>query len=972
MANFGGGFIAGSIVGKLLLDKSGWNQSIRDVDKDKNKLKGTVGQIGSSFMKMSKIILLAGAGATSALVAMTKKTATAGDEIAKLSKRVGISAETLSGYGHAAKLGGSSLEGFAAGARRLSSAMMDTQNGLLESKRAFDSLGISVADSTGQLRPMDDVLMEVADRFSEMADGTAKAALSQDIFGRSGMALIPMLNEGSEGLKRHREEAERLGIVFTDKAAKASEEFNDSMTRLKASVEGTSRALAIELMPIMTDITNRLTNFMVSVKDAITKNAQGIATGVLQAFKIVVQAIEGVMLAFNALKLAVFKVGEAIVQALVKRLIPIAVVVDALAKKFSILKGTSDALFEAIKNLVWIGVEYQEQSDKSLETMSDIVGTFEKLLEAVGKIGDEFSGTGKKIGKDFVPTLGTVKKTLEETEVLIAKDFSYALKHATTYLIRVRDYTGKLNRELELSREHFRRLAEVMETDASAAFLTFYNTLQLGLNLLFMTRGGPSFPFFKRIEKGIFDVQELWKNMNQQIEAEWIRGISKLVTAFSSFRDALAGIAQNILTIFGDTIGMIVVAWVKGTITMQAAVEGIKMALKALAVFIMVDWTKKFLTWVGILKEKVDPAIQAILDKLEKAREEGEKIWELINKIQLKQGDGGTPRRSDKTRQGEDYNDWLRGDLGQYISKIPAGLKSMIEFQKSPQALMRIGRIARASIGMMISQGYTLFQALTALKEPLTMLRDKYLELGRSAPAALQPMLDMIEKMEKRPKLFEAMSGLMDVFNAFVKSGWMTQSLFKDLTAGAQGFVRQILGVTGNLRKAIGDLGSLSKEQIMMLAPILVPFLEAAQKFGLKLPAWIADLAKKAGIKIEEQPIAKVPGLLEDIHKRLFNQATRIVLAIRGLGAKFEKALGNIPSGAGGLDMYSGDQGGLVRYHPREQVSITPGSFNIQMESTPIIVKIGEREIFNVVAKHSVKQGKRGRFKVSTRSLVEA
>jgi len=155
-----------------------------------------------------------------------------------------------------------------------------------------------------------------------------------------------------------------------------------------------------------------------------------------------------------------------------------------------------------------------------------------------------------------------------------------------------------------------------------------------------------------------------------------------------------------------------------------------------------------------------------------------------------------------------------------------------------------------------------------------------------------------------------------------------------------------------------------------MLAPIIAPFLQAAQQFGLKLPAWIADLAKKAGIKIEEQPIAKVPGLLEKVHERIGKQGTRLVNAIQGLGRRLEKAIGGIPSGQTGLDFYSGSQGGLVRYHPRERVSVSPASFNIQMQPTPIIVKVNEQTLFDIVARNSVREGKYGHFKVQSRAVV--
>jgi hypothetical protein len=713
----------------------------------------------------------------------------------------------------------------------------------------------------------------------------------------------------------------------------------------------------------------------------LEKWANQTARVVLRAFKIIIQGVQYFIAGLQILKATWNDIMLGITLQLMRFQEWQIKVFGNLSLIFPKLRETVKSMIDNYAGLREQAKGYSEESDKHIEKAADLLVGFDKLIAVIDEAINSTEKISKKT-KDFTGNIGEpdglggelakIKEKLKNTATLVGRDLSYALKYATTYLIRVKDYTGRVNREMEVARDNFRKFAEVLETDVTTAFNYFLNTLQLGLNLLFMTRGGPAFPFFVKIKNELTDLERFWRDINQQIEAEWIRGISNLITEFKSFRDTLRNLARNILRIFGDTIGMIVIEWVKGTIKMKQALESVKLALKALAGFVMIEWGKQLLSFLGILRDEADDEVDAILKKLDEAREKGEEVLETIRKISLAQSEAEEGiRRSEKTRQGTDLLEATRDYLRQFVEKIPSGLTAMIDFQQHPRMLMRLGRIARASIGMMISQGYTLFETLTALKEPLNMLREKYAAIGRAAPPALQPMLDMLTKMEERPKLFKGMSGLLDVFKAFVESGWMTQSLFKDLTAGAQGFVREILGVSGNLRKAIGDLNSLSKEQIMMLAPIITPFLEAAQKFGLKLPAWIEALAKKAGIKIAEQPIAKVPGLLTRIHDRIGKQATRIIVALQNATTRIEKALGAIPSAQGGLEMYTGNQTGLVRYHPREQVTITPQvnlSPSFAFEPQPII--LNGRQIGLAMAPHIPKLSADGRLKMHERGMT--
>jgi hypothetical protein len=206
----------------------------------------------STVTSVAKLSAAIGA-ASVAVFAFTKRVAATGDQFAKMSAKVGASTEFLSAFAHAARLGGASTEGMEKSIGRMTRVMSDASNGLATAKRSFDDLDIEVQKTDGSLRAVPEVLLEVADRIAGMTDETKQAALAQEIFGRSGLTLLPVLKQGSAAIREHMEEARRLGIVWSAEAAKAAEDFNDNIERLGRGVEGISMQLAGPLIKALGD-----------------------------------------------------------------------------------------------------------------------------------------------------------------------------------------------------------------------------------------------------------------------------------------------------------------------------------------------------------------------------------------------------------------------------------------------------------------------------------------------------------------------------------------------------------------------------------------------------------------------------------------------------------------------------------------------------------------------------------------------
>lgn len=180
------------------------------------------------------------------------------DDMGKAAQKVGVSVEALSRLEYAAKLSDVSLEQLTGGLQRLSKGMADVASGSTgPAASAFEALGISVTNAAGQLRDSDVVFAEVADRFARMEDGSTKTALAIGIFGKAGANLIPLLNEGKDGLAALADESDRFGQTISQSAAANAEDFNDNLTRVQAGMQGVTNVITAAALPALTYLSNK-------------------------------------------------------------------------------------------------------------------------------------------------------------------------------------------------------------------------------------------------------------------------------------------------------------------------------------------------------------------------------------------------------------------------------------------------------------------------------------------------------------------------------------------------------------------------------------------------------------------------------------------------------------------------------------------------------------------------------------------
>jgi hypothetical protein len=193
------------------------------------------------------------------------------DAIGDISPATGVAIKDIAGLQMAFQFGG--LE-----AGEFEKTMIKLSGAIAKGDESIAMLGVNMRDANGGLRESKAVLYDLADAFAEMEDGTRKTALATEIFGKSGAALIPTLNMGSEGLREMAEMADKLGLSFTEAGVEAAGKFNDSLDTLGLATQGVARQVAVELLPTLNSLLGSLVT-LITEGNGVSKMAAVIGGG---------------------------------------------------------------------------------------------------------------------------------------------------------------------------------------------------------------------------------------------------------------------------------------------------------------------------------------------------------------------------------------------------------------------------------------------------------------------------------------------------------------------------------------------------------------------------------------------------------------------------------------------------------------------------------------------------------------------
>lgn len=222
-----------------------FQDSLDRIKRDSDKF---VNGLTKSFGLLRSVGVGLGAGiGLSQLATQFRDVVNAADELNNVSERSGIAVESLSELKFAAELSNVSFE--------------ELQKGLVAFAKAVDGLDKSferIGLDPKQFQSVEQALDAVADKLAKIEDPFAQAAIAAALFGKNGVALLPLLKQGAAGIQAFREEAKRLNVVISSDFAKSADQYNDNIQKLGNAWDGFARDIASGPLQVLTQLTEKL------------------------------------------------------------------------------------------------------------------------------------------------------------------------------------------------------------------------------------------------------------------------------------------------------------------------------------------------------------------------------------------------------------------------------------------------------------------------------------------------------------------------------------------------------------------------------------------------------------------------------------------------------------------------------------------------------------------------------------------
>lgn len=319
-------------------------------------------------------------GASGAVVKGAKEVAAYGDNVDKMSQKIGISAEGYQKWSYVMERAGTNIDSMQAGMKTLSKAAESESD-------AFAAIGLSMEEVHSMSQ--EDLFGAVIAGLSDMEAGTERTALATQLLGRAGADLGPLLNEGTEAINEQMNMAEEYGMVMSDEAVKAAAAFQDSMTTLNGALTGLKNELMSEFLPSMTQVT-----------DGLALLFSGDTVGGIQ---MVTEGVTSFLATFQEIVPVVLELGGQIIMTIAQGII------DSLPQLTAAAPQIIQSLISFITNNLPQIVTFAVQIIIALVT--GIIQALPQLIKAVPQIIRAIVNTLRSNG----PQLITAGKTLLQT-----------------------------------------------------------------------------------------------------------------------------------------------------------------------------------------------------------------------------------------------------------------------------------------------------------------------------------------------------------------------------------------------------------------------------------------------------------------------------------------------------------------------------------------------------------------------------
>lgn len=229
-------------------------------------LKTTTAVIGAAMAAATASVVATG----KAFINAANDVASYGDNIDKMSQKMGISAKGYQEWDFIMKHAGASIDS-------LKGSMKTLANAAVNGSDAFQKLGISQQKIANMSQ--EELFNKTISALQNVKDETTRTALASKVLGKGATELGALFNMSSEETEGLRQQVHDLGGVMSDEAVKAAADYQDSMQNMQTSLTGIKNNLMGQFLPGMSSVMQGLSKVFSGDKSgmgAITTGIQSV------------------------------------------------------------------------------------------------------------------------------------------------------------------------------------------------------------------------------------------------------------------------------------------------------------------------------------------------------------------------------------------------------------------------------------------------------------------------------------------------------------------------------------------------------------------------------------------------------------------------------------------------------------------------------------------------------------------------
>ena len=347
-------------------------------------LKATAAVIGAAMTAAT-----AGAIATGkAFINAANSTAQYGDNIDKMSQKMGISTKAYQEWDFVMQHCGTSIES-------LKPSMKTLANAAVKGSDAFDKLGISQQDIANMSQ--EELFGKTISALQNVKNETERTALASKLLGKGATELGALFNMSADETDALKQQVHDLGGVMSDDAIKAAANYQDEMQNMKTALTGVKNNIMSQFLPGISSVMTGLSKVFSGnggVEEiraglqSVISNIQKMAPQFMSiATTLINSLISGFAPMLPSLVSSIFSVmTQAIVtvSSMIPQLMP--VIISGIQGALSAVMQALPIIIDGLTQLVMSIVTWLSSGDNVSKMVSGLVALVSQIADSISMV----------------------------------------------------------------------------------------------------------------------------------------------------------------------------------------------------------------------------------------------------------------------------------------------------------------------------------------------------------------------------------------------------------------------------------------------------------------------------------------------------------------------------------------------------------------------------------------------------------